>query len=138
VTASTSDGTIVDRLYRALADGDVAAARACCTEDLQVWHSFDQKIMNLDESVVGWQQLVDGFAERTFTDVRRYPIPGGWVQRQQMIAATSAGLRMAWPVCLFVTVRDGLICRIDEYIDRAGYYEIAEGATSTAGLESTE
>ena len=30
---------------------------------------------------------------------------------------------MGWPVCIVVEIRDGLIARIDEYIDRAGWFE---------------
>jgi ketosteroid isomerase-like protein len=131
---SDSDGDIIDRLYGALAEGDVEAARACCTDDLEVWHSFDQKVVDLKQTLAGWRQLVGGFPERDFVDVRRSPVPGGWVQRHQMVARTHDGKRIAWPLCLFVTTRDGLICRIDEYIDRAGSYEIDEDVTATTGL----
>jgi ketosteroid isomerase-like protein len=138
VSVTPSDGEIIDRLYGALADGDVTAARACCTDDLQVWHSFDQKIVDLQQTLLGWQQLVDGFPERSFVDVRRAAVPGGWVQRHQMVARTPDGKRLAWPLCLFVTTRDGLVCGIDEYIDRAGTYEIGEDVTTTTGLPPSD
>jgi hypothetical protein len=53
-----------------------------------------------------------------------------------MVVRTAAGDRMAWPLCLFVTLRDGLVSRMDEYIDRAGRYVPADGDTSTPGLPS--
>jgi ketosteroid isomerase-like protein len=135
-TALPDAGTaaVVDRLYDALARGDVAAAEACVTDDVAVWHSFDQVAVGHAELLVAWQQLVDGFAERSFVDVRRSPVPGGWVQRHTMICTTAAGDRVAWPLCMFFTLRDGLVCRIDEYIDRAGRYSPADGDTTTPGL----
>ncbi len=125
---------VVDRMYDALARGDVAAARACVTDDVVVWHSFDQVAVGLDDLVTAWEQLVGGFPERSFVDVRRSPVPGGWVQRHTMVCTTASGDRVAWPLCLFVTLRGGLVCRIDEYIDRAGRYTPADGDTTTPGL----
>lgn len=125
---------VIDRMYDALARGDVDAARACVTDDLVVWHSFDQVAVGLDDVVTGWEQLVSGFPERSFVDVRRSPVPGGWVQRHTMVATAASGARVAWPLCLFVTLRDGLVARVDEYIDRAGRYEPAAGGTGTPGL----
>jgi hypothetical protein len=74
------------------------------------------------------------FPERSFVDARRSRVPGGWVQRHQLIGLRADGAQMAWPVCMFVTLRDGLIARIDEYIDRAGSYAPASGDPATPGL----
>lgn len=134
-TPPTADtAAVIDRLYDALARGDVAGARASVTDDLVVWHSFDQVAIGLDEVLVAWEQLVSGFPERAFVDVRRSAVPGGWVQRHTMVATSAAGARVAWPLCLFVTLREGLVARMDEYIDRAGRYEPAATGTATPGL----
>ena len=110
---ATETGAVLDRLYDALARGDVAGARACVTDDLVVWHSFDQLAVGLDDVVAAWEQLMTAFAERAFVDVRRSPVLGGWVQRHTMLAVTASGSRVAWPLCLFVTLRDGLVSRMD-------------------------
>lgn len=36
------------------------------------------------------------------------------------VARNADGVRRAWAVCLVISVENGLITRIDEYIDRAG------------------
>jgi hypothetical protein len=125
---------VIDRFYGALAAGDVEAACACCTADAVFWHSFDRVEMSLDEIVPSWRALVAGFAARAFTDVRRAPIPGGFVQRQLMVGRTAGGARIAWPVCFFVTLRDGLIARLDEYLDRAGSFQVDADDAATPGL----
>lgn len=125
---------VIDRFWQSLADGDLAVTRACATPDLVVWHSYDRLEQGLEESLAGWQKMFVALPERAFVDVRRSPVPGGWVQRHQLLARTAGGTRVGWPVAVFVTLQDGLVHRIDEYIDRAGTYEPADGVTGTPGL----
>lgn len=129
-----NDPAIIERMYNALARGDVAGARACCTADSVVWHSFDRIALDLDETVKGWEDLVAAFPERGFADVRLAPTPDGWVVRQLMVGHTPTGVRVAWPLCAFVTLRDGLIARLDEYIDRTGSYVLHDDAPPLAEL----
>ena len=128
------DPAVITRMYDALARGDLAAARACCTPDAVVWHSFDRVALNLDETAQGWEQLVAGFPERGFADVRLTPTPDGWMVRQLMVGQTAAGVRLAWPLCAVITLRDGRIARLDEYIDRAGSYVLEGEAPPLAEL----
>jgi ketosteroid isomerase-like protein len=128
------DASAVDLMYQALADGDVDAARACCTDDLVVWHAYDQREQLLDDVVAGWRAMIAAFPERAFVDVRRSQVPGGWVQRQLLVARTPSGDRVAWPLCLFVAVRDGRVARVEEYIDRAGRYTPEAHESTTRGL----
>jgi ketosteroid isomerase-like protein len=135
-TFARNDSAVIERLYDALARGDIAAARACCSPDAVVWHSFDQIALDLDATVRGWEQLVAGFPERAFADVRRTPTPDGWVVRQLMLGRTVTGVRLAWPLCAWITLRDGLIARLDEYIDRAGSYEVDDDGLALSDLST--
>ncbi len=131
---TTGDGAAIDKLLAALTAGDIEAARACCTEDVVVWHSFDQIPQNIEEAAQGWEQFFAGFPERLFVDARRAPIPNGFVQQHLMVGTTASGVRRAWPVCVMVRLRDGLISRFDEYIDRSGSYTVTDGSLVTRGL----
>lgn len=127
---------VLDRLFGALSAGDVDEAVACLTSDAVVWHGFDQVEQDVAAVTAGWRQMLVSFPRRSFVDVRRSAVPGGWVQRHQMIATTASGTRMAWPICLFATLAsDGRIARLDEYIDRAGSYQPDGDAAATPGLE---
>lgn len=132
--AATRDGAAIDKLLAALTAGDSNAARACCTDDVVVWHSFDQIPQNIGEATHGWEQFFAGFPERLFVDARRAAIPGGFVQQHLMVGTTASGVRLAWPVCVIVRLRDGLIARFDEYIDRSGSYQVTDGILVTQGL----
>lgn len=121
------DPAVIDRLFDALSAGDLDAAGACFAPNGIVWHSFDRIEQDRAAMVEGWRGLVAGFPERSFVDAWRAPIPGGFVQRHLMVGVTGTGARLAWPVCIFVTVgEDGLIERLDEYIDRAGKFEVED------------
>ncbi|HEX8058400.1 MAG TPA: nuclear transport factor 2 family protein [Novosphingobium sp.] len=131
----SDDGQVIDRLFGALADGDVDVAVACFADEAKVWHCFDCIAHDKPAMREQWQALVDNFPERDFVDVRRQPIPGGFVQQHVMTATTASGANKAWPTCIVVRVENGLIARLDEYIDRAGAFDPGpNGLTVTPGL----
>jgi ketosteroid isomerase-like protein len=115
--------TVIDRMYAALVAGDVAGACGCYTVDAVIWHGFDRVGMTRDEAAQSWAAMTAHFPERRVSDVRRQPTPTGFVQQLNWHARTHEGKWMGWPVCIVVEIRDGLIARIDEYIDRAGWFE---------------
>lgn len=117
---------IIDRLFGSLESGDLEAAVGCFSDDARVWHSYDRVALEKSAFREQWRKLIDDFPERRFVDVCREAIPGGFVQRQVMAVVTPTGARMAWPVCMILTLRDGLIVRLDEYIDRAGFFVPAD------------
>ncbi|WP_405181936.1 nuclear transport factor 2 family protein [Nocardia sp. NBC_01377] len=132
----TADGAVIDRLFTALGNGDVDAAIACLSTDAKVWHAFDRVAHDLGTVRAGWEKLIAGTSERSVTDVRRAPTPTGFVQQHLMTMRTLAGTRLAWPVCIVVRVDDGLISRLDEYIDRAGHFTpVDDEPTTTPGLD---
>jgi ketosteroid isomerase-like protein len=120
VDEAAADPAVIDRLFEAIARGDVATARACCAPDAVFWHSFDARAASLEEASATWAELAASFEERAFIDVRRQPLADGYVQRHLMVLRAPEGVRMGWAICLFATLRGGLISRIDEYLDRAG------------------
>lgn len=118
------DGALIDRLYAAMTAGDLVVAEACLAPGAVVWHCFDGLEQHREEIVAGWRDLFAGFPERGVADVTREPIAGGFLQRHVFYGRTRDGTRIGWPVCLVVSVEQGRIARIDEYIDRAGRFDL--------------
>lgn len=130
-----SDGAVIDRFYEGLATGDLDMSLACLSADARIWHCFDGIAQDRESSLAGWQELVANFPGRVFSDVRRHAIAGGFVQQMMMTVRTASGASFGWAICVVIRVEDGLIKRIDEYIDRAGRFDVAEGAAiATPGL----
>jgi ketosteroid isomerase-like protein len=133
--AGADQAAVVDRLFRALEDGDLDAARACLTPDAVIWHGFDRKAHDLASIAEDWRQLVANFPGRAFVDVRRQATATGLVQQQLLVVTARDGRRMAWPVCMVIRLEGGLIARLDDYIDRAGVFvPEGEGPITTPGL----
>jgi hypothetical protein len=132
---SVAEGEIIDRMYGELARGNLEEALACLTPDARIWHCFDGIAQDRPAILAGWQALLAGFPEFAFVDVRRHAITGGFVQQQMMTARTASGDLISWAICLVVRLENGLIARVEEYIDRAGRFSVADlHSTATPGL----
>jgi ketosteroid isomerase-like protein len=133
--AGDESGGIIDRFYAALCSGDVAGARACCAPDVRFWHSFDGVAQELEAASWQWEEQARTFPESGIADVRRMRGQDErFVQQHVFWIRTEAGDRLGWPVCMIVEVRDALIARLDEYVDRAGSHPIASEEIRTPGL----
>jgi ketosteroid isomerase-like protein len=126
--------TPVTRLYDAMSRGDTAAMRACCAPDVRFWHCFDGVAQDIESSVQGWEGLIAHTKARHAEDVRSIPTQDGLVQQFVFVITTPTGERKAWALCVVVKIKDGLITRVDEYIDRAGGFDVGDGDVTTPGF----
>ncbi len=127
-------GNPVVRLYDALSRGDVEAARACFAPHALLWHNFDRVAQDLDTAAQGWQGMIAHTKSRFAEDIRSQPTTDGSVTQFVFGVQTLNGERKAWALCVLVKINDGLITRLDEYIDRAGSFEQADGPVTTPGF----
>ena len=107
-------------LIHAIEAGDAAAVRAAYHPDARIWHNFDQIEQTVDENLatLGW--LMRAMPERRYEDVVRHRIEGGVAQQHVLRGTTAGGAEVELVACLFVQVdEDGLVTRIDEYVDTA-------------------
>jgi ketosteroid isomerase-like protein len=115
---STSAANPIDRLYDALATGDLEAARRCLTDDARIWHCFESFEHTPASIYTEWQGFVAHFVERKVTHVRRQPTPEGFVQQHVLSVRAVNGQPLSWPICIVVRIEDQRIARLDEYMDR--------------------
>ena len=129
-----SERHALDRMYAAFAEGDVAAARACFTPEARIWHCFDGEAQDVETAAKAWAGLFAHSRARSIEDVRCQPTPDGIVQQHLFLLELPSGERKAWPVCIVVRFEGGLIARLDEYIDRAGSFDLPDGVRNTPGF----
>ena len=116
MTAESSFSRLID----AIVDGDPDTVRAAYHPDARIWHNFDQIEQTVDENVATLKWFIRAMPERRYEEVTRHPIDGGLVQRHVVRGTAANGAEVELPACLFVQVdQDGLITRIDEYVDSA-------------------
>ena len=100
------------------ADGD--GFLACFAPGAVIWHNND----NLDSDpaqslkVLGWlRRRVDRLR---YEEIRVQPTPAGYVEQHVLRGTRADGLPFEVPARLVVAVEDGLITRLDEYVDASG------------------
>jgi ketosteroid isomerase-like protein len=87
--------------------------------DIRIWHNTDRREQSFDENVRVLKWLGRNVSDLRYEDVRREPTSNGFVQQHVLRGTTLSGVEIEVPACLVVTVTDGKIGRIDEYIDSA-------------------
>lgn len=110
---------LADRLMRAIEQSDLESARACYAPDARIWHNFDGIAQTVDENLRTLKWMDKRLTSRRYEVVSRHAFDGGYVQQHVLHGTLSNGEAFAMPACLVVTVKDGKIARLDEYLDTA-------------------
>ena len=116
----TADLDVVDAMFRALEAGDFDAYRLTVTTDTTVWTNFDGREQTFDQvlNTVTW--LHGAVTDLQYDIVRRELIPGGVVQQHVLRGSAPDGTVLAMPATVWCTVTDGLVSRMEEYLDPRG------------------
>ena len=110
---------LADRLMRAIEQSDLESARACYAPDARIWHNFDGIAQTVDENLRTLKWMDKRLTNRRYEVVSRHAFDVGYVQQHVLHGTLSNGEAFAMPACLVVTVKDGKIARLDEYLDTA-------------------
>lgn len=110
---------LADRIFRAIETGDEATVAALWADDVVVWHNFDQKEQTKVQNLATLHWLTTNCSELAYTDVRRDLLPDGFAQQHVLRGKAPNGRPFTVPAMLRVTVSEGLVARIDEYLDSA-------------------
>lgn len=116
---STPSLEVAERLMAAIQAGDVDAVRELYHPDVQVWHNFDQVCQTGEENLRVLRWMVRRVKDRRYEEVRRFETPGGFAQQHVLRGIAPNGELLECPAAIFCTVEDGLITRLDEYLDSA-------------------
>lgn len=113
---------LVDRLLAGIEAGDVEQICSCYTDDVEIWHNFDQATQGVDENLatLGW--MVERLTDRRYDIVRREVFADGTGLFQQHVlrgTVVPSGTPFELPAVLVIGVRAGKVCRIEEYLDTA-------------------
>jgi ketosteroid isomerase-like protein len=108
----------VQRIADTLAGGDGAAIADILAGDAVVWHNYDGRDVPAAQAFTGVAQLhalVDGLRVDIVQDET---ISGGAVARLEIRGTVrGSGRPLLARNCIFVTITEGRVRRIDEYVD---------------------
>jgi ketosteroid isomerase-like protein len=109
---------LADRLFGAIEAGDVEAVRACYASDIGVWHNFDDKTQSLEENLATLTWMVGRLGDRRYEISRRDVVDDGlWQLHVLRGTVISTGAPFAMPAAMLLTMADGRITGIAEYLD---------------------
>lgn len=108
---------VAERLFAAVAAGDIAAVRALYAPEARVWHNVDGVAQTADENLAVLQWVVTHIRDLRYEEVRRHATAAGFVQQHVLRGTVGDGVAVEIPACIVAVVRDGRITRLDEYLD---------------------
>ncbi len=113
-TLAFADG-FIDAIER----GDVDAVRACYAPDAKIWHNTDKLEQTVDQNLKSVAWFARKLPKRHYRIVRREALKDGFLQQHVLEAVLPDGAEWSLSACVVIKMRDGVITRLDEYIDSA-------------------
>ncbi|HWA30287.1 MAG TPA: nuclear transport factor 2 family protein [Rhizomicrobium sp.] len=119
MTTADDMNVLADRFMRAIETGDIATIRASYAPDARIWHNNDGLAQTVEENLKVLDWVTRHLANRRYEIKSRHAFDGGYVQQHVLHGRLRNGEAFSMPACLIVTVKDGRIARLDEYLDTA-------------------
>jgi ketosteroid isomerase-like protein len=110
---------LASRFFQALERGDVATAGECYAPDATIWHNYDRAEQARDANLRVLRWVVDNVAGLRYEEVRLVVLDDGFVQQHVLRGTAPNGTPLEVPAMMRVTVADGRITRLEEYLDTA-------------------
>jgi ketosteroid isomerase-like protein len=118
---------LADRLFTTIEEGDTEALAAMWADDIVVWRSGGGRERDKTRALAVIDWFVAVTAQRRYEVLDRQVFDGGFVQQHLLHARGNAGTEVTFRACLVVKVGDdGVITRIDEYLDPADLAPLAK------------
>lgn len=108
---------LADRFLAAIEAGDTAAVEAMYAPDAAIWHNHDQKIESRERNVKTLAFMAATLSNRRYHVHRRDFTADGFIQEHTLTGTLPDGTAFSLPAAVFVTVKDGKIATLREYLD---------------------
>ncbi len=119
MTIANDTNLLADRFMRAIETGDIETVRACYAPDARIWHNNDGVEQTLEENLKVLNWVARHLPNRRYEIKSRHIFDGGYVQQHVLHGTLRSGKPFSMPACLVVTVTNGKIARLSEYLDSA-------------------
>ncbi len=103
----------------AIQSGDTATVRACYHPDAKLWHNNDGIEQTVDQNMKVLDWFIRALPDRNYRVTRLEALPDGFMQQHVLEATLPDGAKWAMDACVVVRMENGVITRLDEYIDSA-------------------
>ena len=117
--------SLAERFLGAIESGDAAVVRACYAPDALIWHNNDDVEQTVDRNMRTLDWFMRKLPDRHYRVLRREALKDGFLQQHVLEATLPDGTKWKMAACVVVKIRDGLIVRLDEYLDSAATAPLA-------------
>jgi ketosteroid isomerase-like protein len=108
-----------ERFLGAIESGDTATVRACYDPDAVIWHNNDGREQSVERNMRSLEWFIRHLPDRRYGVLRREALKDGFMQQHVLEATLPDGTAWSLDACVIVRMKDGLIVRLDEYLDSA-------------------
>jgi len=108
---------VAERFFQAVQAGDIDALREIYAPGAEVWHNFDQRNQPAEENIRVIRWMHRRVKELRYEEVRRFEIPGGFVQQHVLRGIAPNGEVLEVPAAVICTIAGGKVTRVEEYLD---------------------
>lgn len=108
-----------ERFVGAIQAGDTETVRACYAPDAKLWHNSDGIEQTVDQNMKVLDWFIRTLPDRHYRVLRREALPDGFMQQHVLEATLPDGTKWAMDACVVVRIENGVITRLDEYLDSA-------------------
>lgn len=108
-----------ERFVGAIQTGDVEAVRACYAPDAKLWHNTDDIEQTVDQNMAVLDWFIRTLPDRYYRVLYRAALEDGFVQQHILEATLPDGTKWKMFACVVVRIENGVIVRLDEYLDSA-------------------
>lgn len=129
-----AETNVIERLFNSITSGDLNAVRECFTSDARIWHGYDCEALDLHSFLEGLKAAFDARMPLRYDDIRRMRTEDGFVQQHLFVAPAGDGKWTGKPCCNVFHLKDGLIWRVEEYVDRTGVVQLNSLPALTPGI----
>lgn len=117
MTTTSSALDVAERLFAAVARGDVVAVRALYAPGIGIWHNTDGTTQDAEANLRVLTWMSQNITNMRYDDLRLVESESGFVQQHVLRGTAPNGEPFELPACIVGVVKDGLITRLDEYFD---------------------
>lgn len=108
---------IAKALFDALECGDTAVLNDLYADDAVLWTNTAQRTLKARDVAGFVRGMVKRMPDRRYVDRRVTPFEGGFVHRHRLTGTRKDGGLVAAECCAIVSIADGKVTRVDEYLD---------------------
>jgi ketosteroid isomerase-like protein len=122
---------LADTFYQSLTSGDITGCERLFAHDAVIWHNFTLTEQSPGDALAQAAALASLNAEFELTE--RVLLADGWLQQHRFHFPFADGSETLAAIQR-VRVKDGLIARVDEYMDTGQLGRIGQKAQARSGV----